>query len=304
MTNRRSGEQFIEANGIEICYETFGNALNPAIILIMGLGSQMIYWPIPFCEKLAENGFWVIRFDNRDVGRSTKFDHAQPPSATALTANLLWKKPVATPYQLDDMADDTVGLLDALGIERAHIVGLSMGGMIAQLVALNYPTRVLTLTSIMSTTSERDLPWPSMQALTMLLKKRPSAREAYIESGLTISKQLSGSRYKTDESVMRALAELAFDRCFYPAGTGRQLGAVAATSGRRKRLRQLNIPTLVVHGDEDPLVPISSGRDTASAIPNADLMVIEGMGHTFPPQVWDRFIERFLAQHKSILEIA
>jgi pimeloyl-ACP methyl ester carboxylesterase len=286
-TVRHSEEKVIRANDIEITYDTFGEPSDPAMLLIMGLGEQMIAWDEEFCCQLAAEGYWVIRFDNRDVGASTKFDKAGVPDLLALMQG----KTVEVPYTLDDMAKDTIGLLDALDVEVAHIVGASMGGMIAQIVAIKYPKRVRTLTSIMSTTGDPRLPPSKPEAGQLLYTPAPTERTAYIEHSVKVWRILGSPGFPSNEERTREFAGQVYDRGLNPAGFGRQLAAIYASGSRKDALKSVNIPTLVIHGNTDPLIPLEAGKDTAESIPGAKLMVIEGMGHNLPPEVWPKVVE-------------
>ena len=293
-----SGETTVKVGAIDIAYETFGDSSAPPILLIMGLGAQMIRWDDVFCQLLAAQGYWVIRFDNRDVGLSTKFDDSGIPNVIQLLQAVQMRKSMDVPYLLKDMASDAVGLLDKLGIDSAHIVGASMGGMIAQTIAIQYTNRVRTLTSIMSSTGHTDLPQPTPEAMAVLLKQPPSDRAEYIESSVESSRVLHGTKYPLNEKYVREYAGRAYDRCYYPEGTTRQLAAVLASGSRREALRSINTPTLVIHGDVDPLVPVEGGKDTAESIPGAELLIIEGMGHSIPEEVAGDVITA-IARHAS-----
>lgn len=282
-----SKEATVKVGDIEIVYDTFGDPSAPPLLLIMGLGSQMILWENAFCKAIASQGYWVIRFDNRDVGLSTKLDDAGIPNLFAL----LQGETVEVPYKLSDMASDAVGLLDALNVDSAHVVGASMGGMIAQTMAINYPDRIRTLTSIMSSTGNSDLPQPKPEVASILITTPPSDRDEYIEYELKLWRMLNGPKFPPDENYVRERSAIAYDRSYYPQGTGRQFAAILASGSRKEALKKLKTPTLVIHGDADPLVPIEGGRDTAEAIPGADLLIIEGMGHGIPVQVAPRIIE-------------
>ncbi|HEY69069.1 MAG TPA: alpha/beta fold hydrolase [Anaerolineae bacterium] len=285
-----------KANGIEIVYDTFGEPIAPALLLIMGLGAQMVSWDEDFCRELAGRDYYVIRFDNRDVGLSTKFDEAGIPNTLALLQAQMQGEPVQAPYTLRDMADDAAGLLDALGIEAAHVVGASMGGMIAQAMAIHHPDRVRTLTSIMSSTGNPDLPPPTAEALEILLKPAPTDRDGYLESAVQSWQVLGGPGFPVDEDRIRTRAGRAFDRGLHPEGTARQMAAVLASGSRKEALRSVTVPTLVIHGDADPLVPVEGGIDTADAVPGAELLIVEGMGHDLPPALWPRMIDA-IARH-------
>ena len=279
-------EQRATANGIEIVYETIGDPSNPPLLLIMGLGTQLIHWDLELCERFAERGFHVIRFDNRDAGRSTYVD-APVPNIRRAMAGLS----IDAPYLLDDMADDAFGLLDHLGIEAAHVAGASMGGMIAQTMAIRCPERVLSLTSIMSTTGERRAGRPKLRVWGVLLRRAPRDKDAAVEYFVRVFRMIGSKGFPADEDRIRALAAEAYDRGHSPAGTGRQLAAIMASGDRTDRLRELRMPALVFHGRDDPLVPFRGGRATADAIPGARLIGIPGMGHDLPREVWPRLVD-------------
>jgi pimeloyl-ACP methyl ester carboxylesterase len=261
------------------------------MLLIMGLGGQMIDWDEEFCEQLVRRGFYVIRFDNRDVGLSTKFDEAGIPDVMAVINAVQTGETVKTPYSLEDMADDAVGLLDTLKIEKAHICGASMGAYISQIVAFRHPTHVLSLTSIMGSTGNPDLPPPTPEAKKVLLTPMPTEREAYIEESIKGWRILYGSGFPFDEEKWRTGIANAYDRCFYPQGEERQLVAIRTNGNRKPKLVSINVPTLVIHGSDDPLVPIEGGKDTAETIPNAKLLIIDGMGHSLPPETWPQIVD-------------
>ncbi|MAT99879.1 MAG: alpha/beta hydrolase [Anaerolineaceae bacterium] len=293
-------EKFVEANGIQLCYDTFGAERNPSLLLIMGLGSQMISWPDEFCAQLAQQGFWVIRFDNRDIGRSTRLDEADVPNVLAVMMSVGMGAAPSVPYLLKDMAQDTVGLLDALDIEKAHVVGASMGGMILQELLIRHPERVLTATSIMSTTSDPSLPQPKPEAMAILTTPAPIERDKYLDHAVGIWRVLHGDVFPIREEEIRTIAGRAYDRGLSPAGTARQMAAIFASGSRREGLKDVKVPTLVIHGDIDPLVPVEGGKDTAVHIPNAELMIIEGMGHSLPLEVWPRIIKAIANHAKQI----
>jgi pimeloyl-ACP methyl ester carboxylesterase len=279
-------ERRAPANGIEIVYETIGDPSNPPLLLIMGLGTQLIHWDVELCERFAGRGFHVIRFDNRDSGRSTKID-APVPSLPRAMAGLK----IDAPYLLDDMAEDAFGLLDHLGMKAAHVVGASMGGMIAQTMAIRRPERVLSVTSIMSTTGERRVGRPKLRVWGVLLRRAPRDRDAAVEYFVGVFRLIGSKGFPVDEDRIRKLAAQAYDRGHSPAGTGRQLAAIVASGDRTERLGQLQVPTTVFHGRDDPLVPFRAGRATADAIPGARLIAIPGMGHDLPREVWPRLVD-------------
>ena len=262
------------ANGIELEYEIFGDSNAAPLLLIAGLGAQMVSWDDDFCRLLASRDFRVIRFDNRDAGLSSWMQAA---------------------YTLDDMAADAVGLLETLGIPAAHVVGASMGGFIAQLVALNHPERVLTLTSIMSGPNGHDQVQPTAEGTAVLMAPAPESREERIQLGVWAKQKLLGPQDPFDEAYERARIERAVDRAYNPAGFMRQLAGIMAADGRLQRLRLLRIPTLVIHGDADILVPVENGRSVAAAIAGARLVEIEGMGHDVPRRVWDQVADEIAA---------
>jgi pimeloyl-ACP methyl ester carboxylesterase len=283
--------QTARANGVNLCYEIFGDAAAEPMILIMGLGAQMVLWDDDFCRKLAARGFRVIRFDNRDIGKSSHLSGGKRLTALELLKLRLLKIPVQAPYKIRDMAEDTVGLMDALGIKSAHIVGASMGGMIAQEIAISFPQRVRSLTSIMSTTGNPRLPQPTREAAAMLMAPPPASREEFLDRFVKTWKVLRVGSFPQDEALDRARGERIFERGLNPAGVGRQLRAVLASGSRKERLRAVKAPTLVIHGTVDPLVRPEGGKDTAASIPGAKLMMIEGMGHAVPIRFWPDIID-------------
>jgi pimeloyl-ACP methyl ester carboxylesterase len=281
-----TGEQLAPANGIEIAYEEFGDPNAVPLVLIMGLATQMIHWDEDFCGMLAERGYRVIRFDNRDIGHSTKIDAAGVPRTGAMMFG--YGRPA---YVLRDLADDTVGLLDHVGIEAAHVVGASMGGMVAQQTAIDHPGRVLSICSIMSTTGNRRYRFPRWPAFALLVAKPPSSREGYVEQAVKTFKVIGSPAYPMNEARFRELVGRAYDRSFHPPGVARQLHAINCSGNRTRGLRRLDLPALVIHGTEDPLVRPVGGRETARAIPGARLRMIEGMGHDLPPELHQRFAD-------------
>ena len=279
-------EGLVQANGIEIAYDTFGEPGDPPLLMVMGLGTQLIHWHPELCELLAKRGFHVIRFDNRDVGLTSK-TAARAPN---LTRAFLGGR-VEAAYRLDDMADDAFGLLDGLELDGAHVVGASMGGMIAQTMAIRRPERVLSLASIMSTTGERRAGRPKLRVMGVLLRRAPRERTAYIEYFVKVFRKIGSPGFTTDDEQVRALAAAGYDRCYHPAGVAHQLAAILASGDRTERLRQLRVPAAVIHGRNDPLVPFRGGEATARAIPGAKLVAIPGMGHDLPRQVWPTIVD-------------
>jgi pimeloyl-ACP methyl ester carboxylesterase len=281
----------VTANGITIEYDEFGDPNGRPLLLIMGLGAQMILWHEEFCEQFAARGYRVIRFDNRDAGKSTWFPHLGVPDVMGAVTAALARQPVDAPYLLRDMAADAVGVLDALQIDTADIVGASMGGMIAQTVAIDCPERVRTLTSIMSSTGNPDLPPASPDALAVLLAPPPRTRAESIERSVTVFRTIGSPGFPFDEAGVRERAERSYERGFNPDGTVRQLVAILASGSRTEALRSVTAPALVIHGKDDPLVPLAAGRATADAIPGAELLAIDGMGHDMPRALWPRLVE-------------
>lgn len=277
------------ANGITLHYDTFGDRRDPTVLLVMGLGTQMTAWRSGFCDRLASRGLHVVRFDNRDVGLSTKLHGAGLPSIprTMLMRRLGLAK---SAYTLSDMAGDALGVLDALGVQRAHFAGLSMGGMISQTVALEHPSRVRSLTSIMSSTGDRHLPSPTRAALRVLMRPAARDRDESIAATVALFRAIGSPRY-LDESRLRERAAEAYDRSRYRLGTARQLDAILCSGPRGASLRALRIPTTVVHGALDPLLPVAHGRFTAERIPGAELRVIDDLGHDLPDEHWDTFAD-------------
>ncbi len=285
-----SRERFARVGDVELCYETFGSDDAPAMLMVMGLGSQMLVWEDEFCSTLAGHGFRVIRFDNRDNGRSTIFRESRPPTLR----QLILRDRRGAAYSLDDMADDAVGLLDHLGIDRAHVVGASMGGMISQLIAINHPERVRSLVSIMSTTGGWRVGLPKPKMLPMILRRPRKDREGYVEDMMTTFRAIGSKRYPPPEAELRSLAERCFERGVTPAGTARQLAAIQTAPDRAPKLRRLSLPATVIHGKSDPLIMPSGGRATAAAIPGAKLVMLDGMAHDLPRPLWPQIIEAIL----------
>jgi pimeloyl-ACP methyl ester carboxylesterase len=279
------------ANGIEIVYEEFGEATDPTMLLVMGLGVQMLGWDERFCRLLAERGFRVVRFDNRDVGRSTKVAGGPRPDVMAAAAGDF----SSASYTLDDMADDCAALLDHLGVAAAHVTGASQGGMIAQTLAIRHPQRVMSLASIMSSTGERAVGQPHPEAIPRLLSRPPGDREGYVEWVRETWRVIGSPGFQADDEALRRRARATFDRGIHPEGTARQLVAVLASGDRTQELAGVDVPTVVIHGTDDVLVDVSGGKATAAAIPGAELVLVEGMGHDLPPQLWPRLVELIAA---------
>jgi pimeloyl-ACP methyl ester carboxylesterase len=271
------------ANGVEIEYETVGDPAGRPLLLVQGLGAQLISVEDGLCQELASRGFLVIRYDNRDAGLSTWFDAAGPASLAAV-----WGGDHSTlAYTLEDMTDDAAGVLDAAGVAAAHVAGLSLGGMIAQLLATRHPARVRSLASIMSTTGDQAVGRPSGEAASVLVSAMPDDRERFIEQAVANTRAVSaGTAFPFDEEAVRRGAARGYDRAYHPKGTGRQLAAILAAGDRTAALGQIRVPTVVIHGSEDQVIDVSGGEATAAAIPEARLLVVPGLGHELPPGFW------------------
>lgn len=287
----------ITANGIQLEYEAYGEKANPPLLLVMGLGAQLTLWPIELVEALVARGYYVIRYDNRDIGLSQKFGAHGIPNFRRVALKRLFGIRSKLPYRLSDMAADAAGLLDALGIAKAHVVGASMGGMIVQLLAIEHPEKVLTMTSIMSTTGNRKVPPAKPEAMAALLNRAPEGAtlEQVMPIGITVSRAIGSPGYPADEARLKERIERDFKRSFYPEGAARQISAIVDDGDRRKRLAKVTTPTLVIHGVHDPLVPVEGGRDTAAAIPNSTLLEIDGMGHDLPLELVDQIADAIAA---------
>ncbi len=291
----------VQANGLTLEYESLGDPASPAIVLIMGLGMQLVGWPDDFCRRLATEGYRVVRFDNRDCGLSSRIrPRWQPSPLLAFTAARLGL-PVLAPYSLEDMAEDTVALMDALGIAKAHVVGASMGGMIAQVLAARFPDRVLSLTSMMSASGRRKGSRPSKEALQVFLRRPPARADAaaviaYLVEVFTV---IGSPGFPTERRLLQERISGWVRRAYDPAGTTRQLLAVVASGDRRRLLRRIVAPTLVIHGADDPLVPVETGRDTARNVPGARLLIIEGMGHDLPDALLPRLAKEIAAHCRA-----
>lgn len=276
--------------GVELAYDTLGQG--PALVLVMGIGAQRIFWDERLCAQLAGRGFQVVRFDHRDIGESSRLDHLPAPRPLRVLARRALGLPIAAPYTLSDMAQDVVGLLDHLGLARAHVVGCSMGGMVAQHLAFEHPDRVASLTSIMSSPGGRlhHVVGGKPEAMRALLAPAPRTADEAAEHAVRVFRVLSGPRFDPDADALRALGRQAFAQGRSPRGFMRHLAAICASGNRTKRLGQVRAPTLVFHGEDDPLIPVAAGRATARAIAGARLHVVPGMGHHMPPAVWDQLV--------------
>ena len=286
----------VDANSIQIEYETFGEPDSPALLLIIGFACQLIDWDEKLCRQLAQQGYYVIRFDNRDIGLSSKIDGAGVPDIMKILEARMKGETVNTPYTFEDMAADAVGLLDALGIQKAHICGMSMGGMIAQTIAINYPEKVLSLISVYSNTGDPKDPGPKPEVMELLLKPAPEEREAFIELNMKVLNTIAGPGFPYNQEWLRKHSARSYDRSCYPPGVVRQFAAIITQKNRKPALGSLSIATLVIHGSDDPLIPVECGKNTAAAIPGAGLMIIDGMGHNLPhegawPQIIDAIVD-------------
>ncbi len=284
-------ERMAPANGIELAYQEMGDPAGEPLLLVMGLATQMIAWDEGFCGLLAERGFRVVRFDNRDIGRSTKIESA----GVSRRADMILGRRSSAPYLLRDMAADTAGLMDHLGIDSAHVVGASMGGMIAQTMAIEHPGRVRSMVSIMSTTGSRWTGMPSRRAMAVLLGRPPRGRDAAVERAVKVFQVIGSPGFPFEEERVREIAGRAYDRGHSAAGVVRQLHAITASGDRTRALRGVRAPTAVIHGNRDPLVRPAGGRATARAIPGARLKMIDGMAHDLPRQLWPVFAEEIAA---------
>jgi pimeloyl-ACP methyl ester carboxylesterase len=288
----------VKVNELDIWYDTQGDPAHPPVLLIVGLGMQAVSWPDSFCQGLVARGLYVIRFDNRDNGLSTKLHHLGKPNTLLAVLKMALRMKLVAGYTLDDMAADAIGLLDALQIEKAHIVGASMGGMIAQIVAARYPQRTLSLTSIMSTSGRRGLPGPTKPARKVLFSAPPDPRnQAGVIDHYVNTMQVIGSpRYPTPRAVLHERISRTVERSLEPIATTRQLLAIGASGDRVALLKTITVPALVIHGTDDPLVPLACGRETAKLIPNAVMHEIDGMGHDLPDELNDG-LAALIAEH-------
>jgi Predicted hydrolases or acyltransferases (alpha/beta hydrolase superfamily) len=291
----------IAANGIRIEYDTIGDSAAPALLLVAGNGAQLLFWDAELCAMLARAGFFVIRFDNRDAGLSTKFDAAGIPDMMELIRAAMEGRPVDAPYTLADMADDAIGLLDALDVQKAHVCGASMGGMIAQVIACRHPDRVLSLTSIMSNTGNFAAAQGRPEAIAAVVAPAPEEREAYVAHTLNVWRQIWSPGFPFEEERARRFLEQSYDRSHYPQGMARQNAALIASGDRRVQLAAVMAPALVIHGAADPLIPVEAGRETAESILGAEMLVVEGMGHDLPKGVWGKVTEVIAALARRAL---
>ena len=297
----------IDVNGISLHYESMGRDEDPPIVLVMGLGVQMILWPDPLCQMLVDRGFRVVRFDNRDAGMSTQLDHLGTPNTALEYVRFMMGMKVRSPYTLDDMAADTSALIGALGLQRVHLVGASMGGMIAQNLAASVPSHFASLTSIMSTTGRRSLPKPSLRAMRALLTRpaKPGDVEGAIRRMMYVINTIGSRTYPPDQTRLRALCARHILRGNNPPGGARQIAAIAAGDDRTSIVRQIKVPTLVIHGDEDELVPYPAGLETARAIRegggSASSIIVEGMGHDLPEPLWERLADEIAAHCQAAM---
>ncbi len=276
-------------NGIDIEYVTEGDPSDPPMLLVMGLGGQLTAWPQGFVDGLCDRGFFLIRFDNRDCGLSTKFEGA--PEFTALFAG----DPTTASYRVEDMAEDATALLTELGIARTHVVGVSMGGMITQALVVNHPDRFLSACSIMSTTGDRAVGVPTGEAVTALMRPVATSRDEAIEASVEGSRVIGSPKYPTEESLLRERAAAGYDRSYCPDGTARQLAAILASPDRTEGLHGVRMPFLVIHGEADPLVSLSGGKATSTAVPGSKLVTIPGMGHDLPEPLWGSITDAIIA---------
>jgi pimeloyl-ACP methyl ester carboxylesterase len=276
-------------NGVDLEYVTQGDPSDPALLLVMGLGGQLIAWPQGFVDGLQARGFFLVRFDNRDCGLSTKFEGV--PDIAALFVG----EAASVPYRMEDLADDAAALLRHLGLARAHVVGVSMGGMIVQALAIHHADQLLSVASIMSTTGDRSVGAPTGEAMTALLRPVATSRQEAIEASLEGSRVIGSPEYPSDEEYLRQRAAAAYDRSYCPEGTARQLGAILASPDRTEGLRGVRLPFLVIHGEADPLVTLSGGQATAAAVPGAKLITVPGMGHDLPEALWGDITDAIVA---------
>ncbi|MEH6592901.1 MAG: alpha/beta hydrolase [Halioglobus sp.] len=289
-------ESYVQANGLRLAYEEFGDQRDPPIILIMGLGTQMISWPMPLCTGLADHGFRVIRFDNRDIGLSEKLENAHIPRIPGMLLRSRLGLPIKVSYTLTDMAEDVVGLMDALHIERAHLVGASMGGMIGQIATARHGDRVLSFTSIMSSSGDPKLPGARRDVALTMVKRSLGVEKPTLENTMAYWRKIGSPGYQPSDEVLKKKILDGIQRSFYPEGYSRHMAAIMASGSRVKLLKKIDTPTLVIHGRDDALVPVECGIDTARLIPKAKLEIFDGMGHDLPLPLVPEFIQ-LIAEH-------
>jgi len=284
-------ESYIQANGVRLAYEEFGSASDPAILLIMGLGTQMISWPLSLCNGLASAGFRVIRFDNRDIGLSEKMENAHIPRAPRMLLRTTLGLPLKVSYTLDDMAEDLIGLLDALHLNRAHLVGASMGGMIGQIATARNPNRILSFTSIMSSSGNPKLPGAARKVVRTMVKRSLGIEKPNLKNTIAFQRMIGSPGFPESDEELKSKVLDSVGRSLHPEGYSRHLAAIMASGSRVKLLKTITAPTLVIHGREDALVPLECGIDTARHIPDARLEIIDGMGHNLPEALMPRLLE-------------
>ena len=284
-------ESYIQANGVRLAYEEFGSASDPAILLIMGLGTQMISWPLSLCNGLASAGFRVIRFDNRDIGLSEKMENAHIPRAPRMLLRTTLGLPLKVSYTLDDMAEDLIGLLDALHLNRAHLVGASMGGMIGQIATARNPNRILSFTSIMSSSGNPKLPGAARKVVRTMVKRSLGIEKPNLKNTIAFQRMIGSPGFPESDEELKSKVLDSVGRSLHPEGYSRHLAAIMASGSRVKLLKTITAPTLVIHGREDLLVPLECGIDTARHIPDARLEIIDGMGHNLPEALMPRLVE-------------
>lgn len=289
-------EQYVSSNGVRLAYEAFGDPDNPAIVLVMGLGTQLLGWPLAMCEALAGEGFRVIRFDNRDVGLSEKMENAHIPQPVSLMVRSRFNLPIKVPYTLDDMAKDLIGLLDALDIDRAHVVGASMGGMISQIAVAKYGNRFLSFTSIMSSSGDPKLPGARRDVISTMVKRSLGMEKPTLENTMAYWRKIGSPGYQPSDKALKQKIIDSYNRSFHPEGYSRHLAAVIANGSRVRLLKKITTPTLVIHGKDDSLVPVECGIDTARHIPHASLKLFAGMGHDLPQPLLPEFVE-LISEH-------
>ncbi len=295
-------ESYIQANGVRLAYEEFGSPSDPVILLIMGLGTQMISWPLSFCNGLAAGGFRVIRFDNRDIGLSEKMENAHIPRAPRMLLRTTLGLPLKVSYTLDDMAEDAIGLMDALGLDQAHLVGASMGGMIGQIATARHPHRVLSFTSIMSSSGDSKLPGASRKVVRTMVKRSLGIEKPNLENTMAFQRMIGSPGFRESDGELKNKVLASVERSLHPEGYSRHLAAIMASGSRVKLLKTITVPTLVIHGRDDVLVPLDCGIDTARHIPGARLQIIDGMGHNLPEALMPRLLEliRLYCRSKQI----